>query len=101
MQKGVVLEEEEIPLPANGQTAQFINELFTQTGTSDFVGSVRCSAPAGAVVRGSGFGNGLPKPHLHHLAHGAGFTNGDTGFYATVFSPISPTVPPSPLTWYS
>ena len=45
LQRGVVLEEAEIPLPANGQTAQFIDDLFTQTDTSDFVGSVRCSAP--------------------------------------------------------
>ena len=40
-----VLEEMEISLAANGQTAQFIEELFTLTDTSDFVGSVRCSAP--------------------------------------------------------
>ncbi len=52
MQKGVVLETAEIPLPANGQTAQFINELFTQTDTSDFAGSVRCRAPAGAAFVG-------------------------------------------------
>ena len=46
MQRGVVQEEAEVPLPANGQTAKFIDELFTQTDTSDFLGSVRCSAPA-------------------------------------------------------
>ena len=45
MSKGTVLEEMEISLAANGQTAQFIEELFTLTDTSDFVGSVRCSAP--------------------------------------------------------
>ena len=52
MQKGVVLEDAEVPLPANGQTARFINELFPQTDTSDFVGSVRCSAPAEAAFVG-------------------------------------------------
>ena len=44
MQDGQVLEEKEIPLAGNGQTAQFIHELFVQTVTSDFVGSVRCTA---------------------------------------------------------
>ena len=42
---GAVLEEEEIPLEANGQEARFIEEMFTTTDTSDFVGSVRCTAP--------------------------------------------------------
>lgn len=46
MKDGVVLEEKEIPLSANGQDAKFIEELFTQTDTTDFVGSVRCTAPA-------------------------------------------------------
>ena len=45
MSKGVVLEEVEIPLEANGQEAQFIEEMFTTTDTSNFVGSVRCTAP--------------------------------------------------------
>ncbi len=45
MKDGAVLEEEEIPLEANGQEAQFIEELFTGTDTFDFVGSVRCTAP--------------------------------------------------------
>ena len=45
MSGGVVLEEVEIPLAANGQEARFIEEVFTRTDTSDFVGSVRCSAP--------------------------------------------------------
>ncbi len=52
LQRGVVLEEAEIPLPANGQTARFIHELFTQTDTSDFVGSVRCSAPPESAFAG-------------------------------------------------
>ena len=47
MKAGVVLEEVEIPLAANGQQARYIEELFTGTDTSDFVGSVRCTAPAG------------------------------------------------------
>ena len=45
MSGGIVLEEAEIPLEANGQEARYIEELFTGTDTSDFVGSVRCTAP--------------------------------------------------------
>ena len=43
MKGGAVLEEAEIPLEANGQEAQFIEEIFTTTDASDFVGSVRCT----------------------------------------------------------
>ena len=45
MSGGVALEEVEIPLEANGQTSWFIEEAFTTTDTSDFLGSVRCTAP--------------------------------------------------------
>ena len=44
MSGGVALEEAEIPLEANGQTSWFIEDTFT-TDTSDFAGSVRCTAP--------------------------------------------------------
>ena len=49
MQGGAVLEETEIPLAANGQESQYIEEMFTFTGAdvSDFVGSVRCTVPPG------------------------------------------------------
>ena len=47
MKAGAVLEEEEIPLAANGQVARYIEQMFTSTDTSDFVGSVRCTAPPG------------------------------------------------------
>ena len=43
MSGGVVLEEMEISLAANGQEAQFIEEMFTTTDTSNFVGLVRCT----------------------------------------------------------
>ena len=48
MKDGAVLEEVEIPLAANGQEAQYIEEMFTFTGADmpDFVGSVRCMAPS-------------------------------------------------------
>ena len=45
MKGGAVLEETEIHLAAYGQEAQFIEEMFTSTDTSDFVGSVRCTSP--------------------------------------------------------
>ena len=47
MKEGAVLEETEIPLAANGQESQYIEEMFTFTGAdvSDFVGSVRCTVP--------------------------------------------------------
>ena len=43
MSGGVALEEVEIALEANGQTSWFIEEAFTATDTSDFLGSVRCT----------------------------------------------------------
>ena len=45
MSGGIVLEEVEIFLGANGQEARYIEELFALTDTPDFVGSVRCTAP--------------------------------------------------------
>ena len=47
MKDGAVLEEKEVSLEANGQGALYIEEMFTSTDTSDFVGSVRCTAPPG------------------------------------------------------
>ena len=52
MKAGAVLEEVEIPLEANGQDARYIEELFTRTDTSDFVGSVRCTAPGEGMFTG-------------------------------------------------
>ena len=52
MQGGIVLEEAEIDLEANGQEARYIEEWFTGTDTSDFVGSVRCTAPEEGVFTG-------------------------------------------------
>ena len=45
MRGGVALEEVEIHLEANGQASWFIEDTFTATDTSDFLGSVRCTAP--------------------------------------------------------
>ena len=43
---GEMIEMQEVMLPANGQTAMFISELFDHD-TSDFTGSMRCTAPPG------------------------------------------------------
>ena len=52
MKDGIVLEEAEIPLEANGQEARYIEELFPRTDTSDFAGSVRCTAPGEGMFTG-------------------------------------------------
>ena len=52
MKAGAVLEEEEIPLEANGQEARYIEQMFTNADTSDFVGSVRCIAPGEGMFTG-------------------------------------------------
>ena len=46
MKDGQELDMEEVDLPANGQDAKFIHEMFDYD-TSDFTGSVRCTAPEG------------------------------------------------------
>ena len=52
MQEGAVLEEVDIELQAKGQDGRFIEEVFTATDTTDFVGMVRCTAPAGKLFAG-------------------------------------------------
>ena len=47
MREGVLLDGASIPLEANGQTSWFIDQAFPGADTSDFAGSVRCSAPGG------------------------------------------------------
>ena len=47
MREGVLLDGASIPLEANGQTSWLIDQAFPDTDTSDFAGSVRCSAPGG------------------------------------------------------
>ena len=87
-----------VDLPANGQTAKFINEMFDHD-TSDFTGSVRCTSPAGeqeftgvaleldasngvfttlpvvpVVARGSGNRNQATL-YFAHFANGGGITS--------------------------
>ena len=46
MMGGETIETQPISLPANGQTAMFVSELF-EHDTSEFTGSMRCTAPPG------------------------------------------------------
>ena len=39
-----MLDDVSLPLAANGQSSGFIEEMFTGTDTSNFLGSVRCDA---------------------------------------------------------
>ena len=48
---GEVLEEAAIALAGNGQTSWFIEEAFTATDTTDFMGTVRCTAPVEGANR--------------------------------------------------
>ena len=41
-----------LPLAANGQTSWLIDQTFPAADTSDFVGSVRCSAPVEGMFTG-------------------------------------------------
>ena len=52
MQNGRMLTETEIDLDAGGQVAHFIDELFKDADTSDFTGSVLCTAPPGGAFTG-------------------------------------------------
>ena len=46
MKDGQELETAVIELGANHQDARFLDQLFTETDTSDFLGSVSCKAPS-------------------------------------------------------
>ena len=81
MKAGIVLEEAEIPLMANGQEALYIEEMFTRTDTSDFVGSVRCMVPSGGggAVHRRGPGNGPRHLYLRHCAGVSGSRDAVSG----------------------
>ena len=94
-------EDTPVELPANGQDAKFIHEMFGDELTSDFTGSVRCMAPEGeqeftavaleldtsngvfttlpvvpVAMDGSGSGNGNQVTlYFAHFANGGGITS--------------------------
>ena len=113
MRRGSVLEDAEIRLEAGGQTARFINEIFPGANTSDFVGSVRCTAPDGGRVAGvalemdvnngifttlpvvpvdqAGAGNGETTLEFAHFANGSSITS-DVVLLNVAATPIRPTL---------
>ena len=113
MRRGSVLEDAEIRLAADGQTARFINEIFPGTNTSDFVGSVRCIAPDGGRVAGialemdpgngifttlpvvpvdpAGAGNGETTLEFAHFANGSSISS-DVVLLSVATTPIGPTL---------
>ena len=52
MREGVLRDAVPIPLAGNGQVSWFIDEMFPATDTSDFTGSVRCTAPGEGTFAG-------------------------------------------------
>ena len=52
MKDGKVLDTELVRLPVDGQSARFIDEMFSGADTSDFTGSVRCLAAEGGTFTG-------------------------------------------------
>lgn len=52
MQAGSTLETNGVESAGNGRSAKFSDEMFTRSGTSDFVGSVRCAAFQGKRFTG-------------------------------------------------
>ena len=121
MSGGVALEEAEIPLEANGQTSWFIEDVFTMTDTSAFLGAVRCTAPgrgrftaiAVEMDAAGGIFTTLPVVEVNrgraeaatldfaHFANGAGivsemvFVNLETQPSGPPLSPFHTAIPPS------
>ncbi|MCY3777728.1 MAG: trypsin-like serine protease [Candidatus Aminicenantes bacterium] len=111
MRRGSVLEDAEIPLDAGGQNARFIHDIFPGVNTSDFVGSVRCTAPDGERVAGialemdpdngifttlplvpldqAGAGNGETTLEFAHFANGSSITS-DVVLLNVAATPIRP-----------
>ena len=52
MQGGEVRNNAKVELAGDGKLARFINELFPDADTSDFTGSVRCTAPENMMFAG-------------------------------------------------
>ena len=52
MQAGDVMDTAMVRLAGDGHSSEFINEVFPGSNTTDFVGSVRCTAPDGGMFAG-------------------------------------------------
>ena len=69
---GRILEEKEIPLAGNGQTARFIHELFSPDRNLRIRGIGALHRARRREVHRIGPGDGCRQPHLHDLALRAG-----------------------------
>ena len=127
MSAGAVLDEAVFPLEANGQTFWYIEQAFTAADTSDFAGSVRCTAPEGsrfaAIALEMDSGNGIfttvpvmavnqgsaeaATLNFAHFANGDGitselvFVNLETRVGGRAPTPFHPPIPPTrPLIYF-
>ena len=113
MQGGEVMDDVAGELPGNGHTALFINEMFPGTDTTDFVGSVRCTAADGGMFVGvaleldgangifttlpvvpvnTGSRNGESTLNFAHFANGDGPTKSDLVFVNVANSAVTPAI---------
>ena len=98
MQAGDVMDTAMVRLAGDGHSSEFINEMFPGSNTTDFVGSVRCTAPDGGMFAGvaleldaiNGIFTTLPVVPLdsgadsgESMLNFAHFANGDFGGTAT------------------
>ena len=72
LRQGVLLDAVVVPLAAYGQTSWTIDEAFQAADTSDFVGSVRCTALGEGQFTAMAVELDAVQRHLHHPAAGAG-----------------------------
>ena len=116
MQGGEVMDTQTGQLLGDGQVSRFINEMFPGADTTDFVGSVRCTAPDGGmfvgvaleldaangifttlpvVPLGTGSGNGESMLNFAHFANGdfgGTATSSDLVFVNVANSAVSPAI---------
>ncbi len=116
MQGGKVVDTATGVLPGDGHTSRFIDEMFPGADTTDFVGSVRCTAPDGGmfvgvaleldapngifttlpvVPLGTGSGNGESMLNFAHFANGdfgGTATSSDLVFVNVANSAVSPAI---------
>ena len=116
MQGGKVVDTLTGVLPGDGHTSRFIDEMFPGADTTDFVGSVRCTAPDGGmfvgvaleldapngifttlpvVPLGTGSGNGESMLNFAHFANGdfgGTATSSDLVFVNVANSAVSPAI---------
>ena len=98
MRDGKVMDTKMVELAVDGHSSEFINEMFPGSNTTDFVGSVRCTAPDGGMFAGvaleldtiNGIFTTLPVVPLdsgadsgESMLNFAHFANGDFGGTAT------------------